>query len=242
MWLSVDPLAGKYPSLSPYAFVANNPVMLVDPDGMRIVPTNGDANKTIRSLLNVYTDKTKRVNKLFDIDTDALENSNVYQTKGDFMDPKAFAKHAKKNGVAEGDIASAYQVYKAIAHRDDVEVTTITPSQDYTAGDGETGSRIGDDPNFQDPQTVNANYSDFIDAVKDQGGVVSKGLSDALFDGNEFNADVKGKGYVIFRDADFRNSANDATPLAHLLLDGSNTNNNGEVRALLGALLRFNLE
>jgi len=32
-WLSVDPLAGKYPSLSPYAYCANNPVMLIDPDG-----------------------------------------------------------------------------------------------------------------------------------------------------------------------------------------------------------------
>ncbi|MFT4733921.1 MAG: RHS repeat-associated protein [Sediminicola sp.] len=36
VWLSVDPLAHKYPSLSPYVFVANNPVMLVDPDGRDI--------------------------------------------------------------------------------------------------------------------------------------------------------------------------------------------------------------
>ena len=32
-WLSVDPLADKYPSLSPYAYCANNPIRLVDPDG-----------------------------------------------------------------------------------------------------------------------------------------------------------------------------------------------------------------
>ena len=32
-WLSVDPMADKYPSLSPYAYCANNPVKLVDPDG-----------------------------------------------------------------------------------------------------------------------------------------------------------------------------------------------------------------
>lgn len=36
-WLSEDPLARKYASLSPYNFVANNPLMLVDPDGRRIV-------------------------------------------------------------------------------------------------------------------------------------------------------------------------------------------------------------
>ena len=35
-WLSVDPMADKYPSLSPYAYCAWNPVRLVDPDGEEI--------------------------------------------------------------------------------------------------------------------------------------------------------------------------------------------------------------
>ena len=33
IWLSVDPMAAKYPSLSPYVYCANNPVKLVDPNG-----------------------------------------------------------------------------------------------------------------------------------------------------------------------------------------------------------------
>jgi RHS repeat-associated protein len=37
VWLSVDPLAHKYPSLSPYVYVANNPINAIDPDGRRIV-------------------------------------------------------------------------------------------------------------------------------------------------------------------------------------------------------------
>jgi len=32
----VDPLAAKYPHLSPYNYVANNPVILFDPDGKEI--------------------------------------------------------------------------------------------------------------------------------------------------------------------------------------------------------------
>ena len=35
-WLSVDPMADKYPSLSPYAYCAWNPVRLIDPDGKKI--------------------------------------------------------------------------------------------------------------------------------------------------------------------------------------------------------------
>ena len=36
IWLSVDPMAAKYPSLSPYTYCANNPVKLVDPNGEEI--------------------------------------------------------------------------------------------------------------------------------------------------------------------------------------------------------------
>ncbi|MCB6232389.1 hypothetical protein LIS90_14150, partial [Flavobacterium psychrophilum] len=33
LWLSVDPLAEKFPDQSPYSFVFNNPMRFVDPDG-----------------------------------------------------------------------------------------------------------------------------------------------------------------------------------------------------------------
>ena len=33
IWLSVDPMSDKYPSLSPYTYCADNPVKLVDPNG-----------------------------------------------------------------------------------------------------------------------------------------------------------------------------------------------------------------
>ncbi len=35
-WLVVDPMADKYIKISPYAYVANVPTLLVDPDGMQV--------------------------------------------------------------------------------------------------------------------------------------------------------------------------------------------------------------
>ena len=41
MWTSIDPLAEKYYSISPYAYCNNNPVILVDPDGKLVVFAKG---------------------------------------------------------------------------------------------------------------------------------------------------------------------------------------------------------
>ena len=55
MWLSVDPMSDKYPSISPYAYCAWNPVKLVDPDGNEAID-NDDGwkvdrkNKTIANI------------------------------------------------------------------------------------------------------------------------------------------------------------------------------------------------
>ena len=46
IWLSVDPMADKYPSMSPYTYCANNPVKLTDPDG-RWIPGLDDDNNII---------------------------------------------------------------------------------------------------------------------------------------------------------------------------------------------------
>lgn len=50
--MSVDPLASKYPSLSPYNYCVNNPVMLVDPDGKEVVATSQAAARMILHTLS----------------------------------------------------------------------------------------------------------------------------------------------------------------------------------------------
>ena len=50
VWLSVDPMAAKYPGLSPYVYCADNPVRCVDPNGEEIVitaTTDDNGNKMV---------------------------------------------------------------------------------------------------------------------------------------------------------------------------------------------------
>ena len=41
IWLSVDPMSDKYPNMFPYNYCANNPVIIVDPDGRECVDNEG---------------------------------------------------------------------------------------------------------------------------------------------------------------------------------------------------------
>ena len=47
-WLSVDPMADKYPNISPYAYCAWNPMKLVDPDGREFWIANNQVSKNWR--------------------------------------------------------------------------------------------------------------------------------------------------------------------------------------------------
>ncbi len=45
IFISVDPLADKYPNWSPYTYTLNNPVRYIDPDGRMVVDVLGDPPK-----------------------------------------------------------------------------------------------------------------------------------------------------------------------------------------------------
>lgn len=59
MWLSVDPMADKYPSISPYAYCAWNPVKLTDPDGNSPISALAKlaAKQGIKKSIKIYAKK-----------------------------------------------------------------------------------------------------------------------------------------------------------------------------------------
>ncbi|GHN02378.1 hypothetical protein WSM22_38670 [Cytophagales bacterium WSM2-2] len=77
-WGVVDPMAYKYPNLSPYNFVANNPIYYVDPDGREIwiafTVTNEDGSTSQQKVQ--YKD-----GKLFGTNGKEYTGGNTYATK-----------------------------------------------------------------------------------------------------------------------------------------------------------------
>ena len=61
IWLSVDPMSDKYPSLSPYVYCADNPVKLVDPNGEDYVVVVEGNTITIKAKYYVTKDTRKGV-------------------------------------------------------------------------------------------------------------------------------------------------------------------------------------
>ncbi len=93
MWLSVDPLADKYPSISPYAYCAWNPLKFVDPGGDSLMMTKEawetqlEAFKKVLGEGNVpfyYDEQTQKVGYNADFegeyDEDQKEIINRYIT------------------------------------------------------------------------------------------------------------------------------------------------------------------
>ncbi len=80
VWLSVDPLAEKFPSWSPYVYCFNNPVKLIDPTGK--APTPAEA---ARMAAHVYGDKQDNIlaggwrvsNRDFGLTSKDLNNSST---------------------------------------------------------------------------------------------------------------------------------------------------------------------
>lgn len=51
-FLTIDPLAEKYPWISPYAYCLNNPIKYIDPDGRDVVITGTLSNEALEQLQN----------------------------------------------------------------------------------------------------------------------------------------------------------------------------------------------
>ncbi|HOJ25017.1 MAG TPA: RHS repeat-associated core domain-containing protein [Bacteroidales bacterium] len=141
-WLSVDPMSDKYPSLSPYCYTANNPVVLVDPNGTSISEFDENGNylgtKKDNWVHNTFFGRTGRI-----VDSDG----NVTQ-KFKFADPKNDVNDLK-NGVIkkihfvqEEEIISMLSRAGAFNQENKTASNDMANRYDYIKEEGKGGGKF----------------------------------------------------------------------------------------------------
>ena len=117
IFYGVDPLAEKYPGMSGFTYCANNPVILVDPDGMDVETADEQSRENIKNTLTKEEAKYVKFNKKGQLNTRKLNKS----------------KSTSENITALKELANSETTY------------IFSTQEEYTDGKGET-EELTDNP------------------------------------------------------------------------------------------------
>ena len=125
MWLSIDPMSDKYPSISPYAYCAWNPVKLVDPDGREIDLSNLSSSSQERLVkclskltgLSLFVDESGKLGYAIDDNGNEIlrEEKGSESARADLME----AINKKNDDNSNYSIAVGYYKTNQGAKNDD---------------------------------------------------------------------------------------------------------------------------
>ncbi len=147
-WVSVDPMNGKYPSLTPYNYAASNPISFVDPNGLDVVYFDDQGNEINRMASDKRFETYVRVAE----GTSGSVSSEVSGVNGSFMQaamPKAIPGYEDaKYQTYDYDIAANTFLFNQQLAND--------PGSLPTPSDFHSLAENADMPNALDPTLVKA--------------------------------------------------------------------------------------
>lgn len=128
-WLSIDPKAHKYPGMSPYNFVANNPLNNIDPDGAEIKPLTSSDAGVVQNVLNQYSTlfSATTYNRPVDVgNANGVTGSmNVFTTN---TSTALFERRLGTSNLTENQKTEARAIFQVLTSSDIVEIGVITPA------------------------------------------------------------------------------------------------------------------
>ncbi len=195
-WLSVDPMSDKYPSLSPYIYSADNPVVLVDPNGMVIKLVGTLEMSIFQSLLKSFKGiNGENMQAAFGIEQ-SMKYENVFYshgfTKNDFRKNYFNVTGVKLKGKI---LNEAYNIHRALASNELIEVMIPLGNEpSFVTNPGQMGTIIDEIPNYVNPSNFNEEILKFVYAIKN--GATKEELID-IFENS--NADQDGINWKYFR-------------------------------------------
>ncbi len=146
-WLAIDPLASKYPSISPYAFCANNPILYKDPDGREIRIAFRTQDET-GAFSNRYV--TYRGGKLYNEDGSKYKGNNGYAITV-ARDIDLLKKDDKELGRRVGVLQDSKEIHTIGLPNNPADGNGSTPDVEQRVTDHlPTGSSVDYDPRAEE--------------------------------------------------------------------------------------------
>ena len=145
IWMSVDPLKGKYPSFTPYNYCFNNPVRLFDPSGMFPADIHALVICSVYKERNIYLELAKQALlcdwQLANVNQEHFDNFDSYEQVNNLCESRGGFLN-----LSEHTIGDFY------AHSNYVNIWTDFLKSDegkkYTDADMPAFENMGDIPAF----------------------------------------------------------------------------------------------
>jgi RHS repeat-associated protein len=143
VWLSVDPLSDVAPSSSPYTYCSNNPIILIDPNGMKWGKPGEDEDNSdsqqAEELRESYQEKKQEYQQQFDDLQEQLVNYTGDVESDEYKELRAKQEEAQigvgsmSQAIAELDAIAEDENYYTFAPNDkDYNTPTATKNSDGT--------------------------------------------------------------------------------------------------------------
>ena len=158
-WMAVDPLAGKYPDLSPYVFVANSPIIFIDSDGEKFRNPYAEKQNEAKIKLSNAQAEYNRLIETGVKKAEARKASGLNSTQSEFNEINTLYQEVddyfytlKETNIGE---------YNYFEYLKDIEGTTIFVEPQLLGINTEGGNTGGffffrdkDDPNKVSPRAT----------------------------------------------------------------------------------------